>query len=717
MVSKQGLSALILASSAVILGGCDRLEAAGETSRAKDPQPGAQVAGLPAETLSYEAIASGLAPARFQERTGATYKPSYNEDPAIPVQCWVETGYGTQNACKYCHTNYLAEHKHGNAFPIAEDQVLYSFPTPNLNRINWRNVTHPQELIARLQDEGLSIPQASGPANPTYVRSDNWREAYRRARPDGDVTWDNQAMAGNPLKLMPALNPDDLFPYRAPNPTQDGRHGYVDPEGFIRDRRNGYTGWRAVNFLPYAIFTPLTGSVSGIYIRLPARFMTHDGKTDVSVLHRNLELLERNIKNMPVERATYFGDASNTPVKKGFYPVGTEFAHPLHYVDLNADGESGATLDGVRGARGEDYEFPGTRSKRVKEVRYLYKWKDVSLTDIGEHEEMAGKVIGMEGQGWIDNKAGWILAAWIEDRQGRLRAQTTEELLQCLGCHSSVGNTVDTAWSLQRKLPGDLGWREMDYGEYSSAYPERTRLQDYMNAGVDKGELEYFFYSVVGADLFGNMPREIKEELAAYAAKQELAKRLALKHEPALIFDDEILKDTPEPKRRAILKERAAVMRDYAGARAYLYRDEKTGEGFIKGSVFYPSTETMLANIAGYRRIVLDQSYNLGKNTFGSQPDAIPFTFRSDGTVRDARNELIPAGGVIDSRPWGPDGVGTTPTGIARVNAAGEPVDAAGAPVDLEKTPERVSGHVSTGGTFDTRYNPILSPEVVKPGD
>lgn len=40
----------------------------------------------------------------FEADAGVPYRPSYNADPAIPVQCWVETGYGTQNACKYCHT-------------------------------------------------------------------------------------------------------------------------------------------------------------------------------------------------------------------------------------------------------------------------------------------------------------------------------------------------------------------------------------------------------------------------------------------------------------------------------------------------------------------------------------------------------------------------------------------------------------------------------------
>ena len=53
--------------------------------------------------------------------------------------------------------------------------------------------------------------------------------------------------------------------------------------------------------------------------------------------------------------------------------------------------------------------------------------------------------------------------------------------------------------------------------------------------------------------------------------------------------------------------------------------------------------------------------------------------------------------------------MGTTPTGIVRVNERGEPADDAGYPVDVSGHPERAAGHVTRGGTFDTLYNPILS--------
>jgi hypothetical protein len=140
-------------------------------------------------------------------------------------------------------------------------------------------------------------------------------------------------------------------------------------------------------------------------------------------------------------------EALHKKVVRGFFPVGTEFAHPLHYVDLNADGELGEKVDGVVDNKTVTYEFPGTRSRRVKELRYMYKWKEVGIDDIDEDAHYDDFVIGNEGQGWVDNNAGWLLAAFIEDRRGELRLQTTEELMQCIGCHGKVGNTVDSVWS------------------------------------------------------------------------------------------------------------------------------------------------------------------------------------------------------------------------------------------------------------------------------
>lgn len=666
--------------------------------------------GLKAEVISAENWLLGKGPANFQARSGAPYKPSYNEEPNIPAQCWIETSYGTQNACKYCHTDYLTLARHGNAFDIGDDQILYSFPTANLNHILWRNIILPHEIEERLLTEGLELPDAD---DVDYVRVDNWRATFAMARGNGNTDWVNLQDPDSEWIMFPALDPDHLFPYDPSDPTGGGKHGYVDTEGFVRDQQERYTGWRAINFFPYTIFTPLTGSVSGIYIRLPEMFMTTEGEFDLATYKNNLDLLERNIKNLRPQEKEYFGDASEIAVEKGFYPVGTEFAHPLHYVDLMADGQMGQELDGVLTGGRKDYEFPGTRSKRVKEIRYMYKWKEVTLDDIGEgedhddEEDGYAEFVGREGQGWVENDAGWIISAYIEDRFGNLRPQTTEELAQCIGCHANVGNTVDAVWSFQRKLPGEKGWGEMDYGKYHSETPQYTWLNDYLHEESGMGELGYFYYTVVGADLYGVMPGEIQQELLYYANRFGMADKLALNFPVAELLNDEQLKFMPREERKVRLLDRQKLMRHYAQEAEYLYFDREKDQWFIKGSVFYPSENTMKNNIALYRRIVLDQSYNLGKDVFGTESDHVPFTFRSDGEVLAADGSPIPVGAVITSRPYNEDGEGFTPTGLVAVNEEGEPIDADGNPVGKEYY--RAVGHVTKGGTFDMMYNPLLS--------
>ncbi len=668
--------------------------------------------GLNPELISAEDFLLGKVPLNFEQRSGAPYKPSFNEEPSIPPQCWIETGYGTQNACKYCHTDYLSSIRHGNAFPIGYQQILYSFPSPGLNQILWQNIIHPQHIEERLKAEGVQIPDIN---DVDYIRQDNWRPAFSLARSNGNDDWVNVDDIQSDWALFPALNPDHLFPFSDIDPTRGGTHGYIDQEGFVKDQSDEYTGWRAINFFPYAIFTPLTGSVSGIYIRLPKEFYSVDGAINIDIYKQNLNILEKNIKNQGPDEKYYVGDASHTAVKKGFYPVGTEFAHPLHYVDLKADGGAGRNLMAVSDRGTFDYSFPGTRSKRVKEIRYMYKWKDVDLDDIAmdDHEDEGfGEFVGKEGQGWVDNEGGWILSAYIEDRYGNLRPQTTEELAQCIGCHGNVGNTVDAVWSFQRKLPGMLGWREMDYGAYKASDPRFTRLQDYLHENSGMGELGYFYYTVVGADLYGIMPEEVKTHILHYSRMNKLDNELGLLLPLELLFDDEQLKNLGQNERKAILLERQKVMRRYAQDAAYLYQ-HTDGEAYIRGALLYPSGQTMKNNIQLYRKIVLDQSYNLGKDVFGTEPEHIPFTFRSDGKGLDAAGSPIPVGAVITSRPYNEEGEGYTPTGLVAVNDDGDPIDSNGNPVGAEYY--RAVGHVSKGGTFDMMYNPILSDRPFRP--
>ncbi len=662
--------------------------------------------GLVAQVISAENFYLGIAPEHFESLAGATYKPSHNEEPEIPAQCWIETGYGTQNACKYCHTDFLAEIKHGNAYPIADDQEVYSFPTANLNKILWQNIIYPQNIEQRLIADGITIPELDA---VEYVRVDNWKPVFEKARGNGNLDWVNTQSDHANFILFPSLNPNHLFPYKSDNPTNSGANGYIDEEGFIKNEQDAHTGWRAVNFFPYTLFTPLTGSVSGIYIKLSKEFMQKDGGFDLETYKKNLAILEKNIKNQNPEEAHYMGDASTVRVHKGFYPMGTEFAHPLHYVDLNADGESGIRVDGVVASNGNaQYEFPGTRSKRVKEIRYMYKWKEVNLKDIEEKDsdKEFNTYIGAEGKGWIDNGAGWIIAAYIENRHGELRPQTTEELAQCLGCHAKVGTTVDAIWSFQRKLPGLEGWADMNYGHYSSSTPEKTRLNDYLNQRAHMGEMGYFYHSVVGAELYGVMREEVRRELTRFAHSN----RIELPFSVETILDDNALKLMDKEERMPILLARQALMRQYSQSLEYLQYCERDDQYYIKGSIFYPLPQTMQANIQGYRKIVLDQSFNLGKDVFGTSEDHVPFTLRSDGTVLDENGNIIPAGNVIYSRQYDEEGEGITPTGIIE----GDVFNRLGNKLNAYTQEDELKGMVIFTGTLDRYYNPIISEQAIR---
>jgi len=201
--------------------------------------------------------------------------------------------------------------------------------------------------------------------------------------------------------------------------------------------------------------------------------------------------------------------------------------------------------------------------------------------------------------------------------------------------------------------------------------------------------------------------------LLDYSRENDLRMRPELAHPLSEIFNDDQLKRLGKKERQSILRDWARIMRHYASNRAYPYQDVATGNSYIKGNIFYPMPATMLSNIAAYRRIVLDQSFNLGKNIFGTHSDAIPFTFRSDGTVLDDKGNIIPVGDVIYVWPWGDDGVGITPTGIVGVDSDGNPIDEKGVVVDIEKNPESAVGHVTKGGTFETKYNPIITDNPV----
>jgi hypothetical protein len=570
----------------------------------------------------------------------------------IPPQCYIETSFGTQNACLFCHTNAPARIRLGNTLPqaglnsfVGNLQTEYAFgpvdefaKSPNINP--WRNLIAPQELDSAFEKLGIDTIQWN---LEKYIKTDNWQLAYDTKRETKS------------FRLFPKLNPASL---------PADRDGFVRSshqyEAFFKDEKGFNTGWRAINFIPYGIFTPHSGSVSGIYIQLDPKFMQdRKGRFSLAIYKQNLHLLEKAIQDRlePTDKH-YLGMAHKIEVERGLFPVGTKFAHPLHYVDVTADERYT-----------NENKYPGLRANRVKEIRYMVKYQMYYPGELVTKEEDAPLYYNKE-EAWMDNGAGWYLSGFIEDKNGALRAQSPQELLSCVGCHSSTygfepeqftsgtGNTIDTVWSMSRKLPGDEGWREMNYLGYTHN-PQRSTTQssgdsnikDPINRHAGIGEFRYFLNHVVGASLYGDMPKLMEEYL-----KEQITKEHGYSDNfPPLRFDD-------VKTFKRIQKTRLQLMREFTRRKEYL-----TPKGFIQSPLLYPSRQDSLEGVGGYRKIVLTQRYIYGKDYFKETP----FTFKY---FRDKANAFTHIDGtpyrfgeIVIDRPYDRSesitkGVGSVPT-------------------------------------------------------
>lgn len=596
------------------------------------------------------------APMEGEFRARTNFKNPYAN---IPAQCYIETSFGTQNACLFCHSNAAARQKLGNTTPqagleplLGNLQLEYSFGpadrfsvSPNINP--WENTLFPEKLDAEIAKLAINTDAWD---MQSYIKNDNWQEAYDKKQGEKKVS--NSQVKGDSFRLFPALNPAAL-----PADTDGFVRTQKSDEAIFSDASGLNTGWRAVNFMPYGIFTPHTGSVSGIYIRLDAKFMqSDDGNFSLDIYKQNLELLEQAIQDRIQNGAkNYVGKASDEPLHKGLFPLKTEFAHPLHYVDVTADGTNS--------------KFPGTRSARVKEIRYMYKWQ-MHYTDEPIIKEENAPLYYNEKETWIDNGAGWWMSGFIEDANGALRGQTPEELMQCVGCHSSrysfepaqftsgTGNTIDTVWSFSRKFAGDLGWKEMDYLGYkrdTNAKSNETaggaHRGDPINRDAKIGEYRKFLNHVVGASLYGDMPSSMETYLQNTITKANGYSD----NFPTLEFQS-----TTELK--TIQTKRLALMREFTAKKGYL-----TQEGYIQAPLLYPTLDESLGGAKGYRKVVASQRYAKGKDYFGETIFTNKYYRNTESVFTHIDGKPYVFGEVITDRPYRTEetvllGVGKVPT-------------------------------------------------------
>jgi hypothetical protein len=91
---------------------------------------------------------------------------------------------------------------------------------------------------------------------------------------------------------------------------------------------------------------------------------------------------------------------------------------------------------------------------------------------------------------------GWQIQSFIETRSGRLRVSTFEENLFCMGCHTSVGTTIDKTFSFPRKVDGAAGW----------GYIDLKGMSDAPNIGESRGEIATYLERAGGGGEFRSNP-------------------------------------------------------------------------------------------------------------------------------------------------------------------------------------------------------------------
>lgn len=362
----------------------------------------------------------------------------FNREAVIPPQCYTKTE-GHFNPCYTCHQ--FTPRNQGRANRMGDGELQGDYGFSDLGTTNhWLNLFEDRtERMAKISDAEID----------EYVNYDNYSSLADRLMAQG---WDAWYPDLKNLQLSEAA---------------------FDDQGFAKDG----SGWVAFNYMPLpSTFWPTNGATDDVMIRLAENFQKNQqGEFDRDIYLLNLTIVEAAIKNFTeltipeidentvgfdlngdgrLSKTTtlkrpsnYLGGASDVQVKSFLYPRYTEFLHTIRYV-------------GVR-ENGEIYTPP-----RMKEVRYMVKTEEHRKSTLGAFyaEEQKDKLEGnlpryaSLGEKGLDNKFGWQLIGFIEDKNGELRQQKFEENFFCMGCHTTIGSTIDQTFAFARKIDGAKGW-------------------------------------------------------------------------------------------------------------------------------------------------------------------------------------------------------------------------------------------------------------------
>ncbi len=400
----------------------------------------------------------------------------FNRETPIPPQCYTDSN-SVHNPCYVCHQDEIPGRE--NTKNDRELQEAYSFSDQGLTN-HWFNL---------FEDRSARVNAISDQDILAYIDQDNYTELKQRLIDANFTGW------------IPDLK--DL---------EKGAAAF-DSEGFALDG----SWWVAFNYKPLpTTFWPTNGSTDDVMIRLPAIFYkTSEGSFSRDVYKANLALIEANIKGkntmsaltfneqvinvdlngdgqlttavseVNAQREHYVGMANNVDLIPFVYPQGTEFLHTVRYVGFDEAGDISI-------------------STRMKEVRYMvrelqsrhFQLEHWYIEENLEKEEGNLPTYINKGHDGLSSKFGWNITGFIENKNGRLRWNTFEENVFCMGCHTSIGSTIDKTFSFPRKIDGATGW----------GYINLKGMRDVPNMGETKTEIQTYLERVGGGTEFRSNP-------------------------------------------------------------------------------------------------------------------------------------------------------------------------------------------------------------------
>ncbi len=399
----------------------------------------------------------------------------YNKEAVVPPQCYTkhEASY---NPCMTCHQSYPFGDR-PNSMNDGGLQYEYAFSDLGVSN-HWLNL---------FEDRSEAVASISDQAVIDYIYTDNYSTLIDQLESSPD--WGGPIPAIEDLELGAAA---------------------FDDQGFALDGSQ----WIAFNYKPLpSTFWPTNGSTDDVMLRLPAAFRAQScsggGGYSRDTYMANLAILEAAIKDLTtlsvppidehafctdlngdgvlgvietIQRPTrYVGDAAGVEVVPMLYPLNTEFLHTVRYVGLNAAGEI-------------------TVPPRMKEVRYMRKFQFFSEAQLiskygNERQEKIDSMLPVyvsRGDEGVDNGFGWKVLGFIEAAEGHLRKQSEEETLFCMGCHTTIGTTIDQTFAFPRKVTGAAGW----------GYIDLKGMGDAPSLGATEGEILNYLKVVGGGNEF-----------------------------------------------------------------------------------------------------------------------------------------------------------------------------------------------------------------------